>query len=102
MTKSTCDVCGKSDRPTTVACSGLGAFSLAYCDVCRAIYAEPNFAVETVGEEVCDICTVYDHERDCYLVPATNEPCPIELKDGTKFDTRSEFVAYLDEKKPRD
>jgi len=67
MNGAKCNVCGK-DEIAGVACSGLGAMSLAYCRECADCGAEPEylfaFTAEMCGTEVADfvkeMCTFKD------------------------------------------
>lgn len=95
---SKCDCCGNSDRPTTVRCCSFGAFSMAYCDVCEPMYAElKTFAEYFKGPRGSHCCT-YDPDSDKYYLGLSGKHQPIELKDGTVFDTRSEFVDWARKK----
>jgi len=96
-----CEVCGGSDFIAGVASSGLGACSFCFCQVCLAMGAEPKIWVEA-AVECCsgienmhkDVALIY-FENDQYFDFRTKEAVSIVLKDGTKFQKQSEYLAHI-------
>jgi len=91
MSGNVCDCCGKSDLPTVVCCSALGAASFAYCILCHGMGAEPPGLAKgmEVGQGIC--C---EYRGDRYYEAIGGEYIPIKLVDGTELQTRSEYVAW--------
>lgn len=92
-----CEVCGKKDNPTGVASSTLGAFSLNYCGICNAMWAEPQVDKEELKgmrEEYSTKMTYYDKATDQYKAQGNDELVPIKLKDGIEFNTRTDYINH--------
>lgn len=94
MKNSKCDICGKIDLPTHVRSSGLGAFSMAYCEVCLPMGAEINIFNDEELEDIREgfFCT-YCRTTDRYLDSHTKKPIPIiRNSDKKEYITRSEYI----------
>ena len=103
----TCDVCGHSELYVGVACSGLGAFSCAWCSLCIPMAAEMKFMIEGTVESCGGIDGVspdvplnyFDKERDAYINYRTNEIVPIITEGAGEFQTRSAWFESIGWKK---
>lgn len=82
-----CEICGKTDLPTAVVSSTLGAMSNNLCYCCSAMGAELPGMTQIFGDY-----TLYNKSTDQYTF--SDKPIEIKLKDGTVFKTRDEFVKH--------
>lgn len=82
-----CEICNKSDLPTTVLSSGLGPMSNNICVCCSAMGAEMPGMSDLFGDYM-----TYSFSTDDYNVKNVNYQ--IQIRDGKSFKTRSEFVNY--------
>lgn len=84
--KQKCDVCNTDENIAGVFCSGLGAISFCYCQICAVMYAEPKNYV--MSDDYYKDSVVY-FEDDQYKL--NDKVIDIVLKDGRKFNKRSDY-----------
>ena len=98
----TCDVCGHNEFYAGVACSGLGAFSCAFCQICIGMAAEMIFMIEGTIESCNGIENVhvdmpliyFDKEKDSYIDYRNKEAVTIKTTTGKEFEKRSDYIDY--------
>ena len=83
-----CEICDKTDLPTAVVSSTLGAMSNNLCYCCSAMGAELSGMQDLFGEYV-----IYNKSTDQYTF--NDKPIELKLKDGTAFKTRAEYVKHF-------
>lgn len=83
-----CEICGKSDMPTMVVSSSIGAFSMNYCSICAAMGAEQ------LGFQKEYNCNSYNTNDDMYYDKSDNH-IPIKTNSGLVFNTRSEYIEHI-------
>lgn len=106
----TCECCGKSEFLKGVASSGLGPFSILWCDLCLKMQAEPKWAIDCIYETNdwrtkqanADDFIYFSEKFDNYVAYGSGAIVRLKLKDGTEFATRSECVEYLLKKGKKD
>ena len=91
-----CECCGNTDHPLGVSASGIGAFSIFWCEICHLMAAEPKWALDAIGDVNPAIGLVY-FDGESYRDYCTNKIEPIKFNDGRKFETRAEAVDALAE-----
>jgi len=95
-----CDVCGHSEYYKGVASSGLGPMSLAFCEVCLGMGAEPKFMIQNTiegcggVENVAARLVYYDREKDSYMDSKTDLVVPMLGLNHKSFLTRSDWLEY--------
>lgn len=94
MLDSRCECCGNADRPVRVGSSGIGPVSLAWCDICLVVGAEPRWATDAV-EPPEGVVVVYDAPSDRYVNYPSGTVSPVRFNDGREFQTRAEVVAAV-------
>ena len=83
-----CEICSKTDLPTAVVSSTLGAMSNNICYCCSAMGAELAGMQDLFGDYV-----LYNKSTDQYTF--NDKPLELKLKDGSIFKTRAEFVKHF-------
>lgn len=87
-----CEVCDKTDLPTAVVSSTLGAMSNNLCYCCSAMGAELSGMQDLFGDYV-----IYNKLTDQYTLKG--EHIHINLKNGLSLKTRDELVKYINRDK---
>lgn len=87
-----CEICNKSDLPTSVLSSGLGPMSNNICVCCSAMGAEMPGMSDLFGDYM-----TYSSSTDDYNIKEIKYD--IQLNGGISFGTRSEFVKHFENKK---
>ena len=82
-----CEICSKDDLPTFVISSGLGPMSNNVCVCCSAMGAEIDGMQDLFGDYL-----TFDKLSDSYKVK--DKVYCIQVRDGSSFETRSEFVNH--------
>lgn len=82
-----CEICSKDDLPTYVVSSSLVAMSNNICLCCSAMGAELDGMQDLFGDYL-----TFDKLSDSYKVKG--QVYNIQVRDGSSFETRSEFVNH--------
>ena len=86
-TKRPCEICGNNDVDCYVVSSSCVAMSQNTCNICNVMYVESM----QYGDN-----NTYNRDDDRYY-DASDNHIVIKTKKGKEFNTRSEYVKYLDE-----
>lgn len=95
-----CDCCGHTDLLAGVASSGLGAFSIMWCQICLAMGAEPRFAVDFIRESNPHFrFRTFDVEKDCY-VDQDGAEVPVRVAKDVSLLTRRDVSRFVESLPP--